>query len=77
MIKRILNNLLTYFVSGALMGGVIAHEYTVEHWNSQCSAWIDLVQARNQIVEKNLAKIMAENDSLQRVIDLQKLGLLK
>ena len=77
MMKKILNNLLTYFVSGLLTGGVIAHEYTLEHWNSQCSEWIDLVQARNQIVERNLAEVMAENDSLRRVIHLQELGLLK
>lgn len=77
MIKKILNNLLTYFISGLLTGGVIAHEYTEQHWNSQCSEWVDLVQARTQIVEQDLAEIKAENDSLRRVIDLQELGLLK
>ena len=67
MIKKILNNLLTYFISGLLTGGVIAHEYTEQHWNDQCSHWVDLVEAQNQSLVKDMAELLSEVDSLRRV----------
>lgn len=67
MIKKILDNLLTYFVSGALMGGVIAHEYTESHWNSQCSHWVDQLEAQNQSLTRDMMEVLAEVDSLRRV----------
>jgi len=67
MIRKIFNNLLTYFVSGLLTGGVIAHEYTESYWNSQCSHWVDIVEAQNQSLTRDMMELLSEVDSLRRV----------
>lgn len=77
MVQKILNNLLTYFVSGLLTGGVIAHEYTVEHWNSQCSEWVDKLEAQNQSLARDMMELLQENDSLRRVEIVRELELRK
>lgn len=77
MVQKILNNLLTYFVSGLLTGGVIAHEYTEQHWNSQCSHWVDIVEAQNQSLTRDMMELQSEVDSLRRVDIVRELELRK
>lgn len=77
MVQKILNNLLTYFVSGLLTGGVIAHEYTEQHWNDQCSEWVDQLEAQNQSLTRDMMEILVEVDSLRRVNIVRELELRK